>query len=419
MNVERLAKITCSEAFLFCSRIEDTMSEKKLVVAVVGATGAVGREMLKTLESRNFPATEVVPFASARSAGTKVPYGDSELVVRELKEDVFEGIDIAIFSAGGSTSEKYAPHAAAAGCIVVDNSSAWRMDERCPLVVPEVNPEALEGHNGIIANPNCSTIQMVVALKPLHDAAGIRRVVVSTYQAVSGSGQKGISELETQVRQMFNLKEPEVNVYPHRIAFNCIPHIDVFLENDYTKEEMKMVHETVKIMRDPNVKVTATCVRVPVFYGHSESVNIETERKLSAKEARAILAQAPAYRCTTTPPKRCTPSRSTPPAKTRPMWGASVRTIPSRTASTCGLSPTTSARALRSTPSRSPKSWSAATCSACRIAPCSSRSKSGSREPFLPIGASGKPGAPIWSFRPEESKNTDNPPLKPPERGLS
>ena len=169
--------------------------------------------------------------------------------MRELKEDVFEGIDIAIFSAGGSTSEKYAPHAAAAGCIVVDNSSAWRMDERCPLVVPEVNPEALEGHNGIIANPNCSTIQMVVALKPLHDVAGIRRVVVSTYQAVSGSGQKGISELETQVRQMFNLKEPEVNVYPHRIAFNCIPHIDVFLENDYTKEEMKMVHETVKIMR--------------------------------------------------------------------------------------------------------------------------------------------------------------------------
>ena len=256
------------------------MSEKKLVVAVVGATGAVGRAMLKTL------ATEVVPFASARSAGTKVPYGDSELVVRELKEDVFEGIDIAIFSAGGSTSEKYAPHAAAAGCIVVDNSSAWRMDERCPLVVPEVNPEAL---------------------KPLHDVAGIRRVVVSTYQAVSGSGQKGISELETQVRQMFNLKEPEVNVYPHRIAFNCIPHIDVFLENDYTKEEMKMVHETVKIMRDPNVKVTATCVRVPVFYGHSESVNIETERKLSAKEARAILAQAPGVQVYDNPSEKMYP----------------------------------------------------------------------------------------------------------------
>lgn len=283
------------------------MSEKKLVVAVVGATGAVGREMLKTLESRNFPATEVVPFASARSAGTKVPYGDSELVVRELKEDVFEGIDIAIFSAGGSTSEKYAPHAAAAGCIVVDNSSAWRMDERCPLVVPEVNPEALEGHNGIIANPNCSTIQMVVALKPLHDVAGIRRVVVSTYQAVSGSGQKGISELETQVRQMFNLKEPEVNVYPHRIAFNCIPHIDVFLENDYTKEEMKMVHETVKIMRDPNVKVTATCVRVPVFYCHAESVNIETHKKMTAKECRILLSQAPGVRVFDNPREKMYP----------------------------------------------------------------------------------------------------------------
>lgn len=293
MNVERLAKITCSEAFLFCSRIEDTMSEKKLVVAVVGATGAVGREMLKTLESRNFPATEVVPFASARSAGTKVPYGDSELVVRELKEDVFEGIDIAIFSAGGSTSEKYAPHAAAAGCIVVDNSSAWRMDERCPLVVPEVNPEALEGHNGIIANPNCSTIQMVVALKPLHDAAGIRRVVVSTYQAVSGSGQKGISELETQVRQMFNLKEPEVNVYPHRIAFNCIPHIDKFLEDDSTKEEWKMVVETKKIMGDQDIRVAATCVRVPVLRCHAEAVYVEFQDEVSVEAARAALEAFP------------------------------------------------------------------------------------------------------------------------------
>lgn len=269
------------------------MSEEKLVVAVVGATGAVGREMLKTLEQRAFPATQIIPFASSRSAGTRVPYGETELVVRELKEDVFAGVDIALFSAGGSTSEKYAPHAAAAGCVVIDNSSAWRMDERCPLVVPEVNPDALAQHNGIIANPNCSTIQMVIVLKPLHDVAKIKRVVVSTYQAVSGTGQKGIAELETQVRQMFNLQEPEVNVYPHRIAFNCLPHIDVFLANEYTKEEMKMVHETVKILDDPGVKVTATCVRVPVFYGHSESVNIETEKKLSSKEARAILAQAP------------------------------------------------------------------------------------------------------------------------------
>ena len=266
---------------------------KKLTVAVVGATGAVGREMLKTLHERAFPATEIIPFASSRSAGSKVPYGEEELVVRELKEDVFEGIDLAIFSAGGGTSEKFAPYAAAAGCVVVDNSSAWRMDERCPLVVPEVNADALVLHNGIIANPNCSTIQMMVVLKPLHDAATITRVVVSTYQAVSGTGQKAIEELETQVRQMFNMQEPDVKVYPHRIAFNCLPHIDVFLENDYTKEEMKMVHETVKIMGDPGIKVTATCVRVPVFYGHSESLNIETKKKLTPQQARAILAQAP------------------------------------------------------------------------------------------------------------------------------
>ena len=280
---------------------------KKLTVAVVGATGAVGREMLKTLHERNFPATEVIAFASARSAGTKVPYGDDELVVRELKEDVFTGIDLAIFSAGGGTSEKFAPHAAAAGCVVVDNSSAWRMDDRCPLVVPEVNPQHLDAHNGIIANPNCSTIQMVVALKPLHDAATITRVVVSTYQAVSGTGQKAIAELETQVRQMFNMMEPDVNVYPHRIAFNILPHIDVFLDNDYTKEEMKMVHETVKIFDDDRVKVTATCARVPVFYGHSESVNIQTEKKLTAQQARAILAQAPGVQVYDNPKEKMYP----------------------------------------------------------------------------------------------------------------
>ena len=257
-----------------------------LTVAVVGATGAVGREMLKTLHERQFPATKVRAFASARSAGSKVPFGEEELTVEELKEDVFEGIDLAIFSAGGGTSATFAPHAAHAGCVVVDNSAAWRMDERCPLVVPEVNPEALEEHQGIIANPNCSTIQMVVALKPLHDAAHIKRVVVSTYQAVSGTGQKGIEELERQVRDLFN-------VYPYRIAFNVLPHIDVFLDNDYTKEEMKMVNETVKIFDDPSIKVTATCARVPVFFCHAESVNIETEKKITAKEARIMLSQAP------------------------------------------------------------------------------------------------------------------------------
>jgi aspartate-semialdehyde dehydrogenase len=222
-----------------------------------------------------------------------LPFRGGELTVQELKEDSFEGVDIALFSAGGGTSETFAPHAVKSGCVVVDNSSAWRMDERCPLVVPEVNAHALKQHKGIIANPNCSTIQMVVALNPLHQAAHIRRVVVSTYQAVSGTGQKAIHELEQQVRDMFNMKEPEAKVYPYRIAFNCLPHIDVFLDNDYTKEEMKMVLETVKIMEDPSIRVTATTVRVPVFYGHSESVNVEFEKPLSAKEARAILSVAP------------------------------------------------------------------------------------------------------------------------------
>ena len=229
-------------------------------------------------------------FASARSAGTKVPFGDDELVVQELKEDVFEGIDIAIFSAGGSTSEKFAPHAAHAGCVVVDNSSQWRMDDRCPLVVPEVNPEHLEGHQGIIANPNCSTIQMLVALKPIHDAVGIKRIVVSTYQAVSGTGQKGLEELERQTRDLFNMREPENKVYPYRIAFNVLPHIDVFLENDYTKEEMKMYNETKKIMHS-DVKVSATCVRVPALRSHSESIWVETERPISVEEAREAFAK--------------------------------------------------------------------------------------------------------------------------------
>ena len=269
------------------------MSARNVVVAVAGATGAVGREMLKTLEQRNFPASKVIPLASSRSAGTTVPYMGNDLVVQELTENSFEGVDIAVFSAGGGTSQKFAPYAVKAGCVVVDNSSAWRMDDRCPLVVPEVNPHALSKHNGIIANPNCSTIQMVVALQPLHEVGKIKRVIVSTYQAVSGTGQKGVEELEKQVRQLFNLQEAEASVYPYQIAFNCLPHIDVFLDNDYTKEEMKMVHETVKIMEDPDIKVTATTVRVPVFNSHSESVNIETEKKISAKDARAILSRAP------------------------------------------------------------------------------------------------------------------------------
>jgi aspartate-semialdehyde dehydrogenase len=249
--------------------------------------------MLKTLHERKFPAARIRAFASARSAGNKVPFGEESLIVEELKEDVFTDIDLALFSAGGGTSLKFSPWAARAGCVVVDNSAAWRMDPRCPLVVPEVNAHHLEKHQGIVANPNCSTIQMVVVLKPIHDAVKIRRVVVSTYQAVSGTGQKGVEELERQVRDLFNGREPENKVYPFRIAFNILPHIDIFLENDYTKEEMKMVGETVKIMDDPSVKVTATCARVPVFYGHSESVNVQTEKKMTARDARILLSRSP------------------------------------------------------------------------------------------------------------------------------
>ncbi len=281
--------------------------DKKFKVAVVGATGAVGREMLKTLYGRQFPVEEVIPFASARSAGSRVPFGDDELVVRELKHDSFKGLDLALFSAGGATSKEFAPHAAHEGCVVIDNSAAWRMDPRCPLVVPEVNPNALDDQQGIIANPNCSTIQMVVVLKPILDAAGIRRVVVTTYQAVSGTGQKGIEELERQVRDLFNGRDPENHVYPHRIAFNILPHIDIFLDNDYTREEMKMVNETAKILDDPNIRVTATCARVPVFYGHAESVNIETDKKLSARDARVILSQAPGVKVLDNPAENIYP----------------------------------------------------------------------------------------------------------------
>ncbi len=264
-------------------------------VAVVGATGAVGQQMVECLEERQFPVSELRLLASERSIGRYLTYKGREIPVDVLTRDSFQGVDIALFSAGGSVSKEFAPLAAAAGAVVVDNSSAWRMDPEVPLVVPEVNPQdiALYRNKGIIANPNCSTIQMVVVLKPLHDAARIKRVVVSTYQAVSGTGQKAVEELAAQVRALFNNQELPRQVYPHRIAFNCFPHIDVFLENGYTKEEMKMVNETRKIMGDDSIRVTATTVRVPVFYGHSESVNIETERKLTPEEARALLSQAP------------------------------------------------------------------------------------------------------------------------------
>jgi aspartate-semialdehyde dehydrogenase len=271
----------------------------------VGATGAVGQQMVACLEERRFPVARLVPLASERSVGKKVTFMGKEIPVEILTKDSFDGVEVALFSAGGSISKEYGPIAAAAGAVVVDNSSAWRMDPEIPLVVPEVNPQdiGLYTKRGIIANPNCSTIQLVVILKPLHDAARLRRVVVSTYQAVSGTGQKAVDELANQVRALLACQEPEKKVYPHRIAFNCLPHIDVFQENGYTKEEMKMVNETQKIMGDDTIRVTATTVRVPVFYGHSEAVNIETERKLTPYEARQILAQAPGVKVVDDPLK--------------------------------------------------------------------------------------------------------------------
>ncbi|MDZ7640899.1 MAG: aspartate-semialdehyde dehydrogenase [Desulfurivibrio sp.] len=270
-------------------------SARKLNVAVAGATGAVGGAMLEVLERRNFPVEELRLLASSRSVGKKMSFKGRELEVKLLDKDAFAGIDIALFSAGGDRSLEFAPAAAAAGAVVVDNSSAYRMDPEVPLVVPEVNPGAVADYKkrGIIANPNCSTIQMLVALKPIHDAATIKRIVVSTYQAVSGSGAEAIAELEQQVKAWVAGQPLAKNVYPHQIAFNCLPHIDAFLDSGYTKEEMKMVNETHKIFADDTVGVTATTVRVPVFYGHSEAINIETERKISAAEVRELMSRAP------------------------------------------------------------------------------------------------------------------------------
>lgn len=267
--------------------------KEKYIVAVVGATGAVGTEMIATLEQRDFPIEKIRLFASDRSTGKTLQYKGQDIKVEALSETCFQGIDIALFSAGGERSKIWAPVAAKSGCVVIDNSSEWRMDPTVPLVVPEVNPQDLDWHKGIIANPNCSTIQMVVALKPLHDAAKIKRVVVSTYQAVSGTGKKAMDELMQQTTDLLNFRPATPAVYPHQIAFNVLPQIDKFLESGYTKEEMKMVNETKKILGDDSIRVTATTVRVPVFRGHSESVNIETEQKLTVNQVRELLAQAP------------------------------------------------------------------------------------------------------------------------------
>ena len=268
---------------------------RRFDVAVVGATGAVGEAMLAILAERRFPVGEVHALASERSVGKRVAFGDRELTVEDTATFDFSKVQIGLFSAGASVSKIYAPKAAAAGCVVVDNTSQFRYEDDVPLVVPEVNPEAIAGYTarGIIANPNCSTIQMVVALKPIHDAVGITRINVATYQAVSGTGKEAIEELARQTADLLNGRPTECRVYPKQIAFNCLPHIDVFLDNGYTKEEMKMVWETRKIMGDETIQVNPTAVRVPVFYGHSEAVHIETREKISAEEARRLLSVAP------------------------------------------------------------------------------------------------------------------------------
>lgn len=265
-----------------------------LRVAVVGATGNVGREMLAILEERLFPADEVAAIASRRSVGVEVSYGDKTLKVKDLETFDFSGWDVCLMSAGGAVSKEWSPKIGATGCIVIDNSSAWRMDPRVPLIVPEVNPEAIKGFDAlnIIANPNCSTAQLVVALKPLHDKARITRVVVATYQSVSGAGKDAMDELWTQTRGIFVNDTPTIEQFTKQIAFNVIPHIDVFMEDGYTKEEWKLMAETKKIL-DPKIKLTATAVRVPVFVGHSEAVNVEFENAITADEAREILREAP------------------------------------------------------------------------------------------------------------------------------
>ncbi len=286
------------------------MPSRPLSIAVLGATGAVGRTVIQVLEDRDTPVKSLKLFASERSAGTVLEFRGEEYPVEAVKAGAFQGCDVAIFSPGAAASKEWAPRAWAEGCVVVDNSSAFRMDAEVPLVVPEVNPEALAGYKarGVVANPNCSTIQLLVALKPLHDAAGIERIVVSTYQSVSGAGQKAVEQLEREAHALMNGTEPEPpSRIPYRIAFNLVPQIGAFLPNGYTEEEQKMVDETRKILGDPSIRVSATTVRVPVFYCHSESVNITTRRKLSAQEARELLRKAPGVKVVDDPAERIYP----------------------------------------------------------------------------------------------------------------
>jgi len=291
---------------------------KKYNVAIMGATGAVGNQFLSILEERKFPVKEIRLLASERSKGKRLKFRGKAYPIEVLSHDSFSGIDIVLSSAGASRSKEFLPSAVKAGAVCVDNSSAFRMEKDVPLAVPEVNPHAIKRHKGIIANPNCSTIQMVIVLWPIHKVAKIKRIVVSTYQSVSGAGQKKILELDEQARLLsknktqhevgkHNIGKSKIKEFPHQIAYNLIPQIDIFLENGYTKEEMKMVYETRKIMEDDSIKVSATCIRVPVFYAHSESVNIETERKITPQEAIDILSKAPGVKVIDDPSKSVYP----------------------------------------------------------------------------------------------------------------
>ncbi|GMQ95661.1 MAG: aspartate-semialdehyde dehydrogenase [Gammaproteobacteria bacterium] len=296
-------------------------------IAVVGATGAVGEAMITILEQRNFPVGKLFPLASQRSAGSRVAFKGKHERVGILEDFDFAKARLSLFSAGAGVSAEHAPRAAAAGCVVIDNSSQFRYDEDIPLVVPEVNPQAVADYHArnIIANPNCSTIQMVVALKPIHDAVGIERINVATYQAVSGTGREAIEELVGQTAALLNGKPIDCNVYPKQIAFNALPHIDVFEDNGYTREEMKMVWETRKIMGDESIKVNATCVRVPVFFGHSEAVHLETREKLSVDEARRLLAEAPGVVVVDEPGEDSYPTSVTESAGQDPVYVGRIR----------------------------------------------------------------------------------------------
>ncbi|MDB6016545.1 MAG: aspartate-semialdehyde dehydrogenase [Pedosphaera sp.] len=273
-------------------------------VAIVGATGAVGVEMIKTLEKRNFPVGKLTLLASARSVGKKMPFRGQDIAVTELTKDSFKGIDIALFSAGGGISKEFAPIAAAAGCVVVDNSSAFRMDESVPLVVPEINASDVKRHKGIIANPNCTTAITLMALYPLHQAFSVKRIFASSYQAVSGTGAKAIEELERQVNQVVSGQTVTKEVYPHQIAFNVLPHVDSFLDSGYTKEEMKMENEGRKIMHHPAFRASVTCVRVPVYRAHSVAVSAEFDRPVTVEAARAVLRKAPGLDVVDAPEKK-------------------------------------------------------------------------------------------------------------------